>query len=153
MITAQVEPFMSQVEELKQLLDAHYEELALNRDKVPLSPQWDIYDQHEKGGRLVYVALRERGELIGYVISIIAPGLHYSTCLTAHMDILFVKPDRRDSGARGALLLVDTLEAELRRRGVQRWFMGTKLHKDIGAIFRRRGFEAVEMTYTKWIGE
>lgn len=153
MITAQVEPFMSQVEELKRLLDEHYRELALNQDKVPLSPQWDLYDQHEKNGRLVYVALRERGELIGYVISIVAPGLHYSTCLTAHMDILFVRPGKRDSGARGALLLVDTLEAELRRRGVQRWFMGTKIHKDIGAIFRRRGFEAVEVTYTKWIGE
>ena len=153
MITAQVEPFMSQVEELKQLLDEHYKELALNQDKVPLSPQWDLYDAHEKNGRLVYVALRERGELIGYVISIVAPGLHYSTCLTAHMDILFVRPSKRDSGARGALMLVDTLEAELRRRGVQRWFMGTKLHKDIGAVFRRRGFEAVEMTYTKWIGE
>lgn len=35
MITAHVEPFMSQVEELKRLLGTHYEELALNRDKVP----------------------------------------------------------------------------------------------------------------------
>lgn len=153
MITAQVEPFMAQVEELKRLLDDHYEELALNKDKVPLSPQWNLYADHENSGRLVYVALRERGELIGYIISIVAPGLHYSTCLTAHMDILFVRPDRRDQFARGVLLMIDTLEAELRRRGVQRWFMGTKLHKDIGAIFRRRKFEAVEMTYTKWIGE
>ncbi len=153
MITAQVEPFMSQVEELKRLLDGHYEELALNKDKVPLSPQWHLYADHENSGRLVYIALRERGELIGYIISIVAPGLHYSTCLTAHMDILFVRPDRRDKFARGVLLMIDTLEAELRRRGVQRWFMGTKLHKDIGAIFRRRKFEAVEMTYTKWIGE
>lgn len=152
MITAQVEPFMSQVEELKQLLDTHYEELALNKDKVPLSPQWGLYDDHERSGRLVYVTLRERGELIGYIINIIAPGLHYSTCLTAHMDILFVRPDRRDSFAKGVLMMIDTLEAELRRRGVQRWFMGTKLHKDIGAIFRRRKFEPVEMTYTKWIG-
>jgi hypothetical protein len=153
MITAHVEPFMSQVEELKKLLDGHYDELALNKDKVPLSPQWNIYDHHEQEGRLVYVTLRDRGELIGYIISIIAPGLHYSTCLTSHMDILFVRPDRRDASAKGVLMMIDTLEHELRRRGVQRWFMGTKLHKDIGAIFRRRKFEAVEMTYTKWIGE
>ena len=153
MITAHIEPFMSQVDELKRLLDTHYDELALNKDKVPLSPQWNLYDHHEKSGALVYVTLREAGELIGYIISIVAPGLHYSTCLTAHMDILFVRPDRRDASAKGVLLMIDTLEKELRRRGVQRWFMGTKLHKDIGAVFRRRKFEAVEMTYTKWIGD
>lgn len=147
-----VEPFMSQVGEIKSILDTHYEELALNKDKVPLSPQWGIYKAREDRGELVYVTLRDSGELIGYVISFIAPGLHYSTCLTAHMDILFVRPDRRDAHARGVLLMIDTLEAELKRRGVQRWFMGTKLHKDIGAIFRRRKFEPVEMTYTKWIG-
>jgi hypothetical protein len=143
---------MSQVEELKTLLDGHYEELALNKDKVPLRPQWNLYRQREDLEQLVYVTLRDRGELIGYVIMFVAPGLHYETCLTAHMDILFVRPDRRDAAAKGVLLMLDTLEAELKRRGVQRWFMGTKLHKDIGAIFRRRKFEAVEMTYSKWIG-
>jgi hypothetical protein len=152
LITAAVEPFMARVDELKKLLDAHYRELALNQDKVPLAPQWPVYDSHERAGRLVFVTLREAGEMIGYLICFVAPGLHYETCLTATMDILFVRPDRRDAFARGGLLLVDTMERELRRRGVHRWFMGTKLHKDIGAIFRRRGFEAVEMTYTKWIG-
>jgi hypothetical protein len=143
---------MSQVEELKTLLNGHYEELALNKDKVPLRPQWHLYQQREDLEQLVYVTLRDAGELIGYIIMFVAPGLHYETCLTAHMDILFVRPDRRDAAAKGVLLMLDTLEAELKRRGVQRWFMGTKLHKDIGAIFRRRKFEAVEMTYSKWIG-
>jgi hypothetical protein len=152
MITAHIEPFMAGVPELKNLLGTHYEELALNKDKVPLKPQWHVYENHEANGRLVYVTLREQGELIGYIINIVAPGLHYETCLTSIMDILFVKPDRRDASAKGVLLMLDTLEAELRRRGVQRWFMGTKLHKDIGAIFKRRKFEAVEMTYSKWIG-
>ena len=143
---------MSQVEELKGILGVHYEELALNKDSVPLRPQWHVYRQREEAEQLVYVALRSGGELIGYIIMFVAPGLHYETCLTAHMDILFVRPDRRDAAAKGVLLMLDVLEAELKRRGVQRWFMGTKLHKDIGVIFRRRKFEAVEMTYSKWIG-
>lgn len=152
MLTAHVEPLMSQIDELKQLFDTHYNELALNRDKVPLSPQWHAYVQKEQAGQTVYVTLRDAGELIGYIVAFVAPGLHYSTCLTCHMDILFVKPDRRDAGAKGVLMMIDRLEQELKRRGVQRWFMGTKLHKDIGAIFKRRGFEPVEMTYCKWIG-
>jgi hypothetical protein len=153
MLTAQVEKFNNDFSEISNMLTIHYEELALNKDKVPLDPQWNLYDLHEQNDSLAYIALRESGELIGYVISIIAPGLHYKTCLTAHMDILFVRPDKRDVAAKGALLLVDTLEKELRRRGVQRWFMGTKLHKDIGVIFKRRKFIPVEMTYTKWLGD
>lgn len=152
MLTAHVEPLMSQIEEMKALFPLHYEELALNQDKVPLDPQWHAYSAKEDAGQTVYVTLREDGQLLGYIVTFVAPGLHYQSCLTAHMDILFVRPDRRTAAARGVLLMMDALEAELRRRGVQRWFMGTKLHKDIGAIFRRKGFEPVEMTYTKWLG-
>lgn len=152
MKTAMVEPFMSGRSEIEALIDGHYKELALNQDRVPLAPMWDIYDLREQAGQLVYVTLRECGELIGYVICFVAPGMHYKTCLTATMDILFVRPSARDSGAKGALLMVDAMEAELRRRGVQRWFMGTKLHKDIGALFKRRRFTPVEMIYSKWLG-
>ena len=118
MLTAIVEKFNGDFSEIRQLLDIHYQELALNKDKVPLDPQWDLYENHEDSGRLVYVTLREEGELIGYVISIVAPGLHYKTCLTAHMDILFVRPDKRDIAAKGDLLLVDMIEKEMRSRGV-----------------------------------
>lgn len=152
MMTAHVEPLMSQLDEIKALIGKHYEELALNKDKVPLRPQWHVYQQKEDAGQVVYVTLREAGQLIGYIIMLVAPGLHYETCLTAHMDILFVDPAKRDGAARGVFLMLDRLEAELKRRGVQRWFMGTKLHKDIGAVFKRRGFEPVEMNYSKWIG-
>jgi GNAT superfamily N-acetyltransferase len=153
MLTAHIEPFMSQVDELKRLLGLHWEELALNRDKVPLAPQWPLYAQREAHGQLIYVTLRDGGELIGYIIMFVAPGLHYETCLTASMDILFVRPDRRDASAKGVFLMIDTLEAELRRRGVHRWFMATKLHKDISPIFKRRGFEPVEMMHSKWLGD
>lgn len=153
MLTSHVEPLMQQIEEMKALFPLHYHELALNTDKVPLAPQWNVYQAKEDAGQTVYVTLREEGQLLGYIVTFVAPGLHYETCLTAHMDILFVRPDRRDAAAKGVFLMIDTLEKELRRRGVDRWFMGTKLHKDIGAIFRRRGFEPVEMTYTKWLGD
>ena len=43
MITCHIESFEQQLEELKVLLPLHYEELALNQDKVPLSPQYPVY--------------------------------------------------------------------------------------------------------------
>ena len=118
MITAQLESFAERLDELKVLLPTHYLELALNQDKVPLDPQYDIYIQREKLGELMFIALRESGALIGYFIGFVAPGLHYKTCLTLTMDIMYVHPGKRKSG--GGNVLIDFVKQEAIRRGVQR---------------------------------
>ena len=150
MMTAAPEPWRPTITELLPMLPLHYEELALDQNRVPLSPQWHVYDQRDAAGELLLVVLREAGQAIGYFWGFIAPGLHYSTCLTCHMDIFFVHPMYR-FGRAGSILFRAT-EAELRRRGVQRWFVGTKLHANCGALFVRLGFEPVEMHYSKWLG-
>lgn len=149
MITAHVEPFSANIEELKKVIPLHYEELALNQDKVPLAPQWDIYLAREKAGELLLVSLRDSGRLAGYFIGFIAPGLHYETCLTCIMDIFYVKPDER--GQAGGKILFDFVEKELRRRKVNRMFVGSKCHMDASWLFERLGYERCEVTYTKWL--
>ena len=72
------------------LLPLHWEMLALDRDKVPLAPQWHVYDERDARGELHIVVLRQDGRIIGYYWGFIAPGLHYASCLTATMDIFFV---------------------------------------------------------------
>jgi GNAT superfamily N-acetyltransferase len=151
MLTAQVESLTERLEEMKPLFPLHWEELALNKDKVPLDPQYAEYLRRDAAGQVVFLTLRDRGELVGYFVGFVAPGLHYQTCLTCHMDILYLRPDKR--GALGGLKLMDALEAELKRRGVKRWFMGTKAHKDISRLFEAKGFEHVETTYSKMLGE
>lgn len=151
MITCHVESFEQHLEELKVLLPAHYRELALNQDQVPLSPIYPIYIERERRGELLFVTLRDAGELVGYFIGFIAPGLHYSTCLTCTMDIFYVRQDRRTSTA--GVRMFRFVEGELRRRGVQRWFMGSKVKADASALFKRIGAEPVETYYSKWLGE
>lgn len=129
----------------------HYEELALDQAHVPLSPQYDVYIERERRGELLFVTLRDTGELVGYFIGFIAPGLHYSTCLTCTMDIFYVRKDRR-AGSAGVRLF-RFVEQELRRRGVKRWFMGSKVHADASALFKRIGARPVEVYYSKWLGE
>lgn len=92
MITAHIESFEENLEYLKPLLPIHYRELALNQDKVPLSPQFDKYAAAEQHGELIFITLRKAGQMVGYFIGFIAPGLHYSTCLTCQMDIFYVLP-------------------------------------------------------------
>lgn len=151
MITAGVESFEERLDELKVLLPLHYAELALNQDQVPLSPRYNVYIEHERAGGLLFVTLRDAGELVGYFIGFVAPGLHYSTCLTCTMDIFFIRKDRRTGSA--GVRMFRFVEAELRRRGVRRWFMGSKIHADASALFKRIGAAPVETYYSKWLGE
>lgn len=150
MLTAQVEDFVPFLEEVKPLLQGHWEELALNKDKVPLDPQYEQYLKYDAEGKILVVTLRDAGALVGYFVGLIAPGFHYKTCLTYTMDIFYVKPDAR--GNKGGQIMVTFLENELKRRGVQRTLMGTKCHKDAGWLFEKLGYEKVEVYYSKWLG-
>lgn len=150
MITTHLESFEERLDELKTLLPEHYKELALNQDQVPLDPQYGVYIERERRGELIFMVLRERGEMLGYFIGFIAPGLHYRTCLTCTMDIFYVRKDKR-TGTAGVRLF-RSVEAELKHRGVQRWFMGSKVHADASALFKRIGAAPVETYYSKWLG-
>lgn len=149
MLTCHVERLAERLEEIKPLLPFHWQELALNQDKVPLDPQYEVYLERERRGELLFVTVRESGVMVGYFLGFIAPGLHYKTCLTCTMDIFFIHPEAR--GQRGGIKLFRFVEKELRRRGVNRWFVGSKLHKDASRMFEALGFDPVETYYSKWL--
>lgn len=150
MISAQVESLTERLEEMKPLFPAHWAELALDQDKVPLDPQYEIYLERDRRGEVILVTIREDGSLVGYFVGFIAPGLHYRTCLTCTMDLFYVWPEARGAGA--GFLLFRTVEQECRRRGVQRMFVGSKLHSDASWLFDRLGYLPVERYYSTWLG-
>lgn len=152
MITAQVESLTERLEDLKAMFPLHWEELALNKDQVPLDPQYRVYLDRDAQGAVMFVTLRKAGELIGYFVGFVAPGLHYQTCLTLTMDIFYLHPQHRDGSPVGALRLFRAVEAEARRRGVQRMFVGSKVHRDASRLFEHLKFERVEVYYSKWLG-
>ena len=41
----------------------HWEELALEQDKVPLAPQYDVYASRHAAGQVLVVTLRQDGVL------------------------------------------------------------------------------------------
>lgn len=151
MITAQIESYTDTLEEMKPLHDRHWEDLALDKDKVPLAPQYDVYLARDAMGEVLYATLREDGVLVGYFIGFVAPGLHYKTCLTLTMDIFWTEYGARNKG--GALKLFRLVETEAKRRGVQRLFYGSKLHKDVSRLFEALKCVKVETYYSKWLGD
>jgi len=151
MLTAHVEDLADRLDELKQFFPMHWEELALNQKQVPLDPQYGVYLDLAARGETMLVTLRKKGEIVGYFVGFVKPGLHYQTCLTLTMDIFYVLPEHRGDG--GGFVLFKAVEAEAKRRGVQRMFVGSKCHKDASWLFERLGYEEVERFYCLWMGD
>ena len=150
MITFSIEPFSEVYGELLPLLHEHYGEISTHKDHgVPLEPIVSAYSAREADGSLLMAIGRERGDIIAYFVCFIAPGLHYASCLTCSPDIFFVKLDRR-TGSTG-IRMFRFVEDELKRRGVKRWAVGSKVEHDASALFRYLDFKPVETMYEKWL--
>lgn len=151
MITFCVERLADELEYLKPHFPLHWAELALNQDKVPLDPQYEVYLERENRGEVLFIAARCAGQIVGYFVGFVAPGLHYKTCLTLTMDIFWIAPEARQQGA--GFHLFKAVEREAKQRGVQRMFVGSKLHKDASWLFEKLRYEEVERYYSHWLGD
>lgn len=146
-ITAHVESLTDRLEELKPLFPTHWAELALDKDEVPLDPQYEIYLERDRAGQVMLITLRDAGQLAGYFVGFVAPGLHYKTCLTLTLDIFYVWPSYRGNGA--GFILFKEVEKECERRGINRMIVGSKLHKDASWMFEKLGYVEIERYYSK----
>lgn len=147
-LTAQVEQFKDVLDDHgRQLLKRHHAEIALDQEEVDYAPDWARYEVLDKLGQLSITTLRSQGIIVGYCVMHVMPELHYKTTLTATMDIMWVAPEYREN--MGGLRLMRAVEAELRRRGVKRVYMGSKLHKDISKIFKAMGYVPIELWFSK----
>lgn len=108
----------------------HWEEVALDKDAIPLAPDWDKYRWLEKHGILRSVIARRAGRLIGYDVFFVQPSMHYSTSIWAVNDILYLDPEER-RGMAGVRLILQS-EALLKSLGVRKVLYHTKLHVHLG---------------------
>lgn len=153
MLTAQIEELDADtLDEAKPLLPSHYDELSEHKAAgIPLDPQFDLYLARSAAGQVIYVTLRERGALIGYLVSFVAPGMHYQGCLTCTTDIFYVTPDLR--GLHGGAMLFEAWKKECARRGVKLMQIGVKTRhaKYAGPLLEAAGFKATELMFWQFL--
>lgn len=135
--------------ELVAIYPEHYEELAVNKHRKRLNPDYETYHAMARMGVLHIPTARDAvtGELVGYFIFIIRQNVHYKDIRTAYNDIFFLRKAYRrgHNGLRFVRFVLDSMKA----RGVDEVYCGTKLHNDFGPIFERFGFAPIERIYTK----
>lgn len=149
MITIQEENFKDFVVEVGPLLYQHWEEIALDKNKIDLQPDWATYEVLADADKMHVTTARNGSELVGYAIFILTQALHYKQLSIADGDVFWLHPDHR-KGLTGFKLLKKS-EEFLKARGVQKIFNKVKLHKDVGKVFERLGYTPIERVYAKGV--
>ncbi|QDP53387.1 MAG: hypothetical protein Unbinned6805contig1000_49 [Prokaryotic dsDNA virus sp.] len=146
----QIEKLKDIIEEIKPLLEDHWEEVAWYKDKIKLNPDYDKYLKIEELDMVVVVTVRYNDKLIGYNINFINTNLHYSDHVFAVNDIVFLHPNHRHSGV--ALEMLSFTEEELKNRGVSVVTFHMKLAHPFKTLMEQAEFSPQEYIYSKFIG-
>lgn len=151
MFECREETFSEARSDIEKLLAEHWEEIALNKDKIKLKPDWFGYEQMYMMGRLCIVTARDKGVVVGYAVFILMRHLHYSSNVYALNDVLFLKKSHR-KGTAGFRLL-RAAEQILRDKGVSKINWHVKVHHDFGVLLKRLGYQLEETVWGKCVGE
>ena len=140
------ERFHAIAHELPPLFREHWAELALNRDVIPLAPDWDRYYAMDVAGTLRILTMRvPSGQLVGYVFLMVGPHLHYATTLWGQVDIFWIDPVYRQGWT--GIRFLKTLIRDAKSMGVVNLLMGTKTHfmqNRVTKLLQRLGFKPIE---------
>ncbi len=147
----QQEKYDDVIEEATPLLEKHWKEIALNRDKVPLNPDHDKYRSLEDMDLLKIYTARSKGVLKGYFVVLVSPHLHYKDTIYAMNDLIYVDPSKR--GGIIAYRLIQFAEQELKAEGVDVLVINMKTSLPFDKLLLGLDFKYVERIYSKYIGE
>lgn len=151
MITYTLEPWATYYRDCQELWPEHYDEIAVQKDRMPMRPDVAAYEAMDRAGMLQIVVARDDGRMVGYVVSIIRPHLHYADVLSGYEDAYFLTKSHR-KGMIGIKLIREAIR-HMQARGVRKCWFSTKLAHDMGRIFERLGFSRTDVTYSMWIGD
>ena len=139
---------------VEDMLARHWDEVAVDKDIIPLAPDWDRAFKLQENDILHTAAMRRDGQLVGYNAFLVMPALHYRFTIHAINDVIFVSPEER--GTAG-IKMIRGCEAMLRELGVVKILYHTKLHVAVGAkrqalvgdILSRLGYRLDEHIYSR----
>lgn len=133
-----IEGILSIAPELIPLLQAHYDELTLNKDSVQLDPDWVRYAAMEEAGKFFVFTARVDGVLVGYSAFFVDQHLHYSDLRVGHNDVLYVTPPMRRAGVGLDLILYSEDQLELLE--VQKIVWHVKFDKFVNGVRHQHDF-------------
>ena len=138
-------------EEIKPLLDAHWEEVEDYQDSIKLDPSWESYHALEGQGNLKVFTARSEGRLVGYFVAVVSYNIHHKSHLFALCDILYLHKDYRKG--RASINLIKFAEDCLKSDGVSVLVINSKVRSPLRRILSWLNFKPSECTYSKYLGD
>ena len=133
---------------LAPLAQQDWEEIDVDRDRVPLDVDWDHYTALERSGTYRVIAARRNGTLIGYNAFFLNRHSRHRGTVFGQNDVLYLHPDQR-RGMIGVRFLAES-DKLLRDAGA------VKVRYDVmdnsptlGVILARMGYKREATVYTK----
>lgn len=148
-----LEPYSEKlVQEMRPIWDQHHTEVPQLGFKP--DPDLTMYSQMQKLGvlriftvRLGGVAGKGMSILAGYQIFFVMKHPHRKYSLEANSDILYLDPEVR-KGITG-LKFLRWCDREMEKEGVKAIHHQVSLQKDLGALFLRMGYKAMDVTFAR----
>ena len=134
-------------EDIKPLIEKHWELVALNQGTIKLNPNWEEYARLDAAGVLRVFTAREDSELVGYCVLVVSRSMHYKDHVFANNDVTFVLPDNR-AGATGYQLL-KYAEDHCAENDISLMNVNTKVHLPFDSLLVGMGFNLIERIYSK----
>lgn len=139
---------ISAVDQLPQML-------ALQREKATdadlgrvLDPDVDAYRKMEAAGVLISLGAFDKGELVGFSVSMLCPRhLHYAGLVFGQNDVIFVKDEYRESQL--LTMLVRETELLCKARGARMMFWHAKPDTGFGELLQRLMYGVQDLVFTK----
>jgi GNAT superfamily N-acetyltransferase len=145
MLSFQRERIQDCWQDIEPLVAGHWDEVTDH--EWPVDVDWPMFFKLEDTGIVRLMTARDGERVVGYVLFILAPALHYRSKLLAHDDAFYLHPEYRKGGAGFALFRA--AEDMLREDHVDRIICHEKLKVPLEAFFTRLGFHAAERNWFK----
>jgi GNAT superfamily N-acetyltransferase len=160
-VTYQVEKYADVIDEIWPMLEAHYNEIATDKQVKPFDPDLDRYQAMEKAGMLRILTVRgvptpvhdqdyfdgKPAGLIGYYISFVMPGLHYQQTSMAINDIMYIDPAHR--GSTVAYRMIKLAISDLKNLGADVLIIHMKCDYPFRSLLTKLGFHLTEENWER----
>ena len=143
-------------EDFAELIREHWQEVAVYKDKVALSIDWDYYETLYDAGRVLMLGAYDisRGNQnrkpVGYILDVLGNNPHYSDDVFAANDVIYVDPRWRRKGLGERLITVS--ERKLATLGVTVRTLHIKVLQDFGNMAEGLGYGMIETVRGKYLG-
>lgn len=148
-INFQVEPFDKLLDELKPLLQAHWDELPTLDFQYDLDPEYQQYYSMQQRDALRIVTARADGVLIGYIVVFLTKALHHRQINTAQIDILYITPEYRGQGIFRSLR--EDTEQYLKKQGFDFIQIEVNTNMDFSPSLEKAGYRCSSKVLIKRI--